>query len=562
MKYSELAEIYEKLQEVSAKLKKTEIISNLLKKTPSKLLPKVVRLIRGSVFSGYSEEELGVADKLMIRAISKAYGIETKDIVKKFKEIGDLGLCSEYFNKIKKQRTLRKKDLTIDDVFEDIQKISKQSGAGSQEKKLSIISGLLAQSKPKESKYIVRTILGQLRVGVAAGIIRDSIAKAFDIESKDVEAAFSLFPDYGELAEKIKERGKSALKDIKVKIGKPTKVMLAIKSPDLETALKNAKSPVLEFKYDGMRAQIQKQDDKIWIFTRRLENVTNQFPDLVKLAKEGIKSNKCIVEGEVLAINPKTKKPLPFQKLSQRIQRKYDIDKMKKEIPVQLNLFDIVYLNGKSLINKKLRERIKILEKIIKPIKGKFQIAKRIETSNLKRAKKFYKDALSKGHEGIIVKNLNAKYKTGRHVGYWWKVKPTLENLDLTIIGATWGTGKRAGWLGSLILGCKKDSEFLPCGMLGTGVKEKEGKGVTFKELTKMLRSNIIKEKGNKVKIKPKIVIEVAYEEIQKSPNYKSGYALRFPRFIRLRPDKSIKEVDSLSRIKRLYNIQKGKTRK
>jgi DNA ligase-1 len=207
MKYSILADNYEKLEKISAKLEKTRIVSELLKKTPKELLPKVVLLLSGRVFPSWSEEELGVANQLMIKSISKAYGINEKEIVRLFKKTGDLGLTVEDLSKKKKQATLGKKELTVDKVFENLQLIAKQTGKGSQERKMNLVSELLSPADPKESRYIVRTVLGQLRVGVAEGIIRDSIAKAFDVSPKIVENAWFLNPDYGEIARIAKEKG-------------------------------------------------------------------------------------------------------------------------------------------------------------------------------------------------------------------------------------------------------------------------------------------------------------------------------------------------------------------
>lgn len=309
---------------------------------------------------------------------------------------------------------------------------------------------------------------------------------------------------------------------------------------------------------------IEKKGDQIWLYTRRLENVTEQFPDLVKLCKN-INARECIIEGETLAVDKKTGKPTPFQCLSQRIHRKYDIQQMTKEIPIQVNLFDIVYLNGKLLFDLPLKTRRAILEKNITQIQGKFQLSYALVTKDLKKAEQFYKQALAAGQEGLMVKNLDAKYVPGRRVaGGWLKVKPLMETLDLAIVGATWGTGKRTGWLGSFILACRDPDtgEFLECGMLGTGVKEKVTKpeDVTLGQMTELLKEHIEFEKDNTVKIKPKILIEVAYEEIQKSPTYSSGYALRFPRFIRLRHmEKPPEETDTIQRIEHLYKIQKGK---
>jgi len=564
MKYSVLAETYEKLEKISSKLEKTHIVSQLLKETSTELVPKVVLLLNGGVFPSWSEEELGVANQLMIRSIAKAYGIHVDDVVKTFKKTGDLGKTVEEFGKNRKQTILGRKELTVDKLFENMRSIAKQTGEGSQERKLNLVAELLAQASSKEARYIVRTILGELRVGVAEGIVRDAIAESFNVLPEEVENAWFLNPDYGEIAKLAKEKGKAGLKKVKIELGKPIMVLLAEKAPSLEDAVKSFDKVALEFKYDGARFLVHKKDDKVWIFTRRLENVTKAFPDVVNLCKKYILSKNCIVDGEALAINPKTGKPLPFQRLSQRIKRKYDIEKAIKEIPIQLNFFDIVYLNGKILFDLPLEKRRKILKETIKEIPGKIQLAKQLVTKDLKQADNFYKEALEAGQEGLIVKNLEAKYQPGRRVaGGWLKVKPVLESLDLVIMGATWGTGKRVGWLGSYILGCRDPDtgKFLECGMLGTGVKEKktESEDVTLADLTKLLKPYIESEKGNGVKIRPKIVIEVSYEEIQKSPTYASGLALRFPRFLRIRWDKGPDEADDLDRVKKIFENQKGR---
>lgn len=555
MDYKTLADVYENLEKHSSKIKKTEIVANLLEKTPSSKLSNVVLLLIGRVFPAYSQEELGIATKMMTKAIAKATGFKDEEIVKKFKSTGDLGLVAEQCTKSKKQTTLSKKKLIIDDVFEDLKKLPSITGKGSQEKKLRLIARLLSSAKPKEARYIVRTTLGTLRVGVAEGILRDAIAKAFKVDAKIVEEAWNTQPDYGEIAKIAKDRGERGLKKVRLKVGTSVQVLLAEKAPDLETALKKFDRVALEYKYDGARVQIHKDGDKITLFTRRLENVTRQFPDLVKFAKKGLKPKKCIVDGEILGINPRTDKPLPFQQLSQRIQRKYDIEKMVKETPIQTNLFDVIYVNGKELFNKPFVERRATLKKIVKPIPKKFQLAKQLVTKDLKKAEKFYKSAIAANQEGLIVKNLDSKYQPGRRVGYWLKVKPKMENLDLVIIGAEWGRGRRAKWLSSFILACRNPNtgEFLPCGMMGTGLTDNQ-----FKEMTQKLEPLIVEEHGRRVEVKPKIVVEVGYEEIQLSPNYKSGYALRFPRLIRERTqDKGPNEADTLKRLKKIFASQR-----
>jgi DNA ligase-1 len=356
---------------------------------------------------------------------------------------------------------------------------------------MNLIAELLSQAKPKEAKYIVRTILGQLRIGVAEGIIRDAISEAFNVSADHVENAWYLNPDYGEIAKIAKQKGEKGLEEVKIEIGRPIMVLLAEKAPSLEDAMNSFEEVALEYKYDGARMLIHKKDDKIWIFTRRLENITKAFPDVVEVCRKNLKAKECIIDGECLAIDRKTGKPLPFQMLSQRIKRKYDIGETSKEIPVELNVFDIIYLEGKTLFDLTFKERRKLLAKNIKEVPGKIRLSEELITKDLKKANAFYEQALKEGQEGLIVKNLGAKYHPGRRVsGGWLKVKPVLESLDLVISGATWGTGKRAGWLGSFILACRDPNTgvFLECGMMGTGVKEKKTveTDVTFKDLTKI----------------------------------------------------------------------------
>lgn len=560
MDYERLSEYYERLEHTSSKLGKRDIIAEILKETPDNELEKVVLLLTGRVFPSHSSEELGIASKMMIRAIQKSTGFSESKIVKEFKISGDLGIVAEKLVKSKKQATLMKRKLDVDCVYKKLRKLSDVSGVGSQEIKLNIIAELLSSAKPKEAKYIARTALSTLRIGVAQGILRDSISKTFEVDADLVERAWNRLPDYGEIARIAKTKGNRGLESVKVKLGTSVQVLLAEKAEDLESALKKFENPSIEIKYDGARVQIHKDGGKITLFTRRLEDVTNQFPDLVKMAKKAIKSEKCILDSEMVGVDKKTGKHLPFQELSQRIQRKYDIDKMIEKLPIQVFLFDMIYCDGKMLFDVPLIERRKMLEKAVVPIKGKFVFADQLVTNDLKKANNFYEKSIKDGYEGVMVKNLDSEYQPGRRVGYWLKVKPIMEPLDLVIIGAEWGTGKRANWLSTFILALidEKSGNFLSCGMMGTGLSDDE-----FKTMTDKLKPLILKEEGRSVVLEPEIVIEVGYEEIQKSPKYESGFALRFPRMIRDRSsDKSAKDADTLERISRLYNSQKGRGNK
>jgi DNA ligase-1 len=564
MDYSILADTYERLESISSKLAKTDILAELFKKTPSEELPKVVLLVQGIVFPYFSGNELGIATQMMMKTIAKASGFKEEFVEEKFKKSGDLGLVAEEVIKSKKQATLLKRKLTIDFIFSNLQQLAFITGSGSQEKKLKLIAELLVSAKPKEAIYIVRTILGELRVGAAEGIIRDAIVRAFLIKESStkeekngltdaVDYSYNILSDFGEVAKIAKEKGISGLRKANVKLGHPIQVMLGEKAESIKEITDKFGKVAAEYKYDGMRAQIHKKGNEVWIFTRRLEDVSKQFPDLVELCRKGLKARECIVEGEVLGMNTKTNEPLPFQQLSQRIQRKYDIEEIAKQIPIQLNLFDILYLNGEMLVDKKFFERRKILEKNIKTIPKKVQLVKQLVSDDVKVLDKFYKEALSAKQEGLFLKVLDSQYVFGRHVGGWYKIKPIMETLDLVIIGATWGEGARVKWLSSYVVAVKDPStgKFLECGMMSTGLTEEE-----YENMTKTLQSLIMKSKGRTVEIKPKIVVEVGYQEIQKSPNYESGFALRFPRLIKIRPDKGLEDIDTIERLEDLYKSQ------
>ena len=349
------------------------------------------------------------------------------------------------------------------------------------------------------------------------------------------------------------------LANLKLDTQKPIKAMLAQKAKDVNEAFETVGRPAaIEYKYDGFRMIIGKNNDKITIHTRRLENVTNQFPEVARLIRENIKAESCIIDGEAVGYDPKTKKYVAFQNISQRIKRKYDIEKMAKEIPIELNIFDIVYYNGKSMIKEPFIERRKAIEKIVKPKEFHIRLAEQTITGKDSEAEKFYKKSLNAGNEGVMFKNLNAIYKPGSRVGTWIKLKPIMETLDLVIVAAEWGEGKRAGWLTSFTLAVidKDTDEFLEIGKFGTGIKEKEELGASFEQLTQLLKPNIISEKGKNTRIKPNLVVEISFEEIQKSPSYSSGYALRFPRLVRIREDRSPDEASSLEQVEKMYKEQ------
>jgi DNA ligase-1 len=537
------------LEDKSGRLEMTDIIAGFLSGVPEESLPVVCQFIRGEVFPIWMGVELGIAGKLMVKSLSTSSGLKEEDIEKLIRDTGDAGLVAEQVLVKKSQTTLFAEPLTLEKVYENLSKAASLEGKGAQDKKMSYVQELLSNATPVESRYLVRLILGELRLGVGDGIIRDALAKAFSVDADLIEQAYNYTSDLGEVARAAKSGGSVSLKSIVITPMRPIKVMLAQKAESIGGILGELKTAAFEVKYDGARVQIHKDHGKVELYTRRLENVTKQFPEIVKSSLEDINAEKAIVEGEIVAIrSTDDRRPRPFQDLSRRIKRKYEIAQMVKKIPVEVNLFDIIYLNGEPVIEKPFRERRSLLEGIVSSMES-FRLSEQLITGDEDSAEDFYENALSSGHEGVMVKNLDAPYKPGSRVGYMYKIKPVMESLDLIITGATWGEGRRAHWLASFLLSVydQGKGEFLEIGRLGTGLSD-----LQFGEMTELLRPLILEEKGVDVKIKPKVVVEVDYEEIQHSTTYSSGYALRFPRLVRIRGDKGQMDADTTERIDEL----------
>lgn len=581
MKYMKLVKIYEELEKTTKRLEKTHILAEFLKTIDIENLPIITLLLQGKLFPSYDENKIGVASRLILKAINTATGISASKVEHEWKKTGDLGIVAENLIKQKKQSTLVSHELYTKKVFENLRKLASLQGPGTVDRKIRLIAELLTSAKQLEAKYIVRTILEELRVGVGEGSLRDAIVWAFfghkiglkylsenkiEIKSREeynnyvnaVQRAYDLTNDFSSVAQSAKKGSLRGLKEMSISIFRPLKVMLALKIKDIEEGFERCGKPLdVEYKIDGFRIQAHKKDNKIKLFTRRLEDVTKQFPDVVEYIKKNVKGHSFILDSEAAGFDPKTEKYLPFQKISQRIRRKYNIPEMAKQFPVELNVFDILYYNGENLLNEDFNKRRNLIEKIVKNQKRKIVVVKNLITSNAKEIEKFYKESINGGNEGVMLKKLDAPYKPGARVGFMVKLKGKMETLDLVIVGAQWGEGKRAKWLSSFVLACKHRDNFLEIGKMGTGIKEKAEEGTSFGELTKILKPLILSEKGKNVTIKPKIVVEVDYEEIQKSPTYSSGYALRFPRLFRLRMDKSPQDASTSSFVNDLYHSQK-----
>ena len=562
MNYKKLAEVYEALGGTTKRLEKIDILSKFLKQLDESDRD-ILYLLLGDIYPEYDERKIGISNQLTIKAISKATGIDEKNVINKWKEIGDLGKVAEVLILKKSQSTLHKYVLTTEKVLENLRKLPGLEGKGTVGKKISLITELLTSASPVEALYLTRTLIGDLRIGVKESTVRNAMAAAFFDSEKDaikkIQDAIDKSNDLAAVFDVTRERKLGGFDELQLQVGKPVKVMLAQKAKSIKDAFEAVGKPcAIEYKYDGFRLVIHKKGGNIILFTRRLENVTKQFPEVVEYVKKYVKGNSFILDSEAVGFHKKTKEYKPFQEISQRIKRKYDIERLQNELPVEINVFDILYYNGKSFLNEPFEKRTALIKKIIRNHPYKIIHAKQIITSDEKRAEEFYRQSLKNNQEGVMFKNLKTVYQPGGRVGHMLKVKPEEKDLDLVITGGIYGTGKRSGWLSSFILSCRdKNGKLLEIGKVGTGIKEKAEMGISFKELTEKLKPHITEEKGKKVKIKPKIVVSITYQEIQKSPNYSSGFALRFPRFTALRPDKPLSEIADLKEVESDFKSQK-----
>ncbi len=553
MLYSEFALIYEKLSATSKRLEKIKILAEFIGKLNG--TEEFSYLLRGRVFPDYDSRELGISTQIVLKAISRATGVSVEEVINLFKKTGDLGNVAFSIFEKHKQNSLFSKNLSVEHVFTTLRKIGEINGKGAIDRKLVLISELLISSKPVEARYIIRTLLSDLRIGVADAVLIESINLNFFSGKKEtlekVQRAYDLLTDFAEVL-KLCGKGIESIEHVSLIPGRPTNVMLAVKVLNISEAFEVCGKPAaFEHKYDGFRTLISSDGKNIRIFTRRLEDVTNQFPDIVSFVKEHVQAKKFIIDAEAVGYDSKTEKYLPFESVSQRIKRKYDIVELSKKLPIELNVFDVLYLDGRSVVELSFKERRKILEKIIDEVPYKIKLATQLITDDENEADKFYRSALKIGEEGVMIKNLNSAYVSGRYVGTMAKLKPIVEDLDLVIVGAEYGTGKRAGGLTSFIVAVRDGDKFLEIGKVSSGLKEKESEGTSYGEIDKLLQPLIISENSDSVRVKPKIVVSVTYQNIQPSPSYSSGFALRFPRVTHYRPDKDLKDIASLEDIKR-----------
>ncbi|WP_334114750.1 ATP-dependent DNA ligase [Methanothrix soehngenii] len=545
------AELCQRVEGVSGSLEKVDLVAAFLKNLDDDELAVASGFIMGDLFSPSMDLVMGVGPSILYEAMARACGCSTERISDMLRATGDPGLVASAAVDKKKPigfaAFIKDEPLSIKEVYQRLVAVARASGKGSQDAKVKNLQYLFSQATPLEAQYIARLAIEDMRIGIGEGGVRDAIAQAFSQDASKVERAYNLTNDIGLVAVNAR---KGTLADLSVLINHPIKMMLAQVGEGISASMQELGSAAIEWKYDGARVQIHKDGKRVRIFSRRLEDVTRSLPEIVRLAQE-VRADKAILDGEVVAIG-KDSRPLAFQEILKRFRRKYNVEKQAKETPLHLFLFDLIYLDGQSTVDLPLTRRRELLEGIADPS----ILADQVISDSVQKAEEIYHQALEKGHEGLILKNSMSVYAPGKRGKNWLKIKPVMETLDLAVIGAKWGEGRRASFLGSYRLACLDEatSKLLDIGWVATGLTDE-----ALAELTELFRELILVQNGMEVELKPAVIFEVAYEEIQKSQSYSSGYALRFPRLVRVRDDKSLEEADSLERVESLYRVQRGR---
>ncbi len=567
MTLRELAEYFHRLEQTTSRLEMADILRDLLERAEGEEVDKVVYLTLGELMPPFRGVEFGISEKLAIEALSKACGVKVKTIEGLYKERGDLGEIAQELIK------WQGRSLSLLKVYQELLDIALTRGT--LDKVMRLIN-LLKGLSGFEAKYAIRIIVGKLRLGVGDATIIDalSLLAGYKDLKQTIERAYNLCSDIGLVAKKLKEGGISALEDFKIQVGYPIRMALAERVSSAEEIIKKLGRCALEVKYDGFRLQVHKEDQKVEIYSRNLERMTEMFPDIVKGILEDLSFKYVILEGEALAINEETGEFYPFQITIQR-KRKYGIEEYSKEYPLKLFCFDLLYLEGEDYTVKPFIERRRKLEEVLRKT-NTLKLSEMIITDQVKEVENFFEEAITRGLEGIMAKRLDAPYTAGSRNFNWIKLKRSYkgslaDTIDVVILGYYYGKGARSKLgIGGVLVGVydpQRDT-FKTVSKVGSGFTEEE-----WIKLKKLLDEIKLEHKHARVDslisadvwVEPRYVITVRSDEITRSPLHTAGrtieepgYALRFPRAVSfIREDKAPEDANTVEEIKRLYELQR-----
>lgn len=576
MTFKKLAEYFEKLEGTSSRLSLIDILAELFKEVKLDEVAKVSYLIQGRVAPFFAPLEIGMAEKSVAASIARAYGVEREEVLKEYGRAGDLGIVAE---KLNTESRIQNTELSVSDIFDELTKIANSSGEGSVERKQAALSGLLEKSSPIEAKHLVRIPLGTSRLGIGDPTVLDgfALAKLGDRSKRKVlETAYNRVSDLGLIGETLWKGGEKAVEELQVTFGRPIRSQLCERITDPKTILeKYGGSAHAQYKYDGFRVQIHKKGKEVRLFSRNLEETTPMFPDLIKGVLSQVKADSIILDSEAIAFNPDSEEFLPFQETTKR-RRKHGIEESAKALPLKAFVFDVMYLNGKSLMNVPLTERLGHLVTQVKG--GEVLIPNEGEiVTTPERMTELFEDALTQGLEGLITKRPDSSYEAGARNFNWIKLKrhsseELRDTIDCVILGYIYGRGKRSSFgAGALLVGVydKESDSFVTVSRIGTGLTDDE-----WREIHKRADKIKVDKKPARVSsvitpsvwIAPEIVIEVLADEITRSPIHTAGktetepgYALRFPRLVKFREaDKVAEDATTVDELIKMYS-QQGK---
>lgn len=587
MKFSELASFMKSIEETPSRNAMTEILSRLFAKTTALEIGNTCYLLQGRVAPLYEAIEFGMADKLMIRAIAQAYATDVASVTHIFKEAGDLGIAAEQL--ANRQSRLpsgeagimsHEKTPTVSDVFAALLSVATLGGAGSQDGKIEQISALLNTSNPLSVRYIVKITLDKLRLGFSDMTILDSFSWMLSGDKShrvELERAFNVRPDIGFIAETIKTHGIKGLETVHAKVGAPILAALCQRIPTADEMIEKMGEVAVEPKYDGVRTQIhfkrQGAGDKgqegqfIRTFSRNLENTTAMYPELSGLSDE-LDVTDVILDCEAVGIDEKSGKLASFQETMTR-KRKHDIEEVSKRMPLKFFVFDILYLNGKELLHVPLSERKALLKRVVRE-KKLLSLSPFLLTSNPQELRDYHDEQIQKGLEGVVIKKWNSGYEPGRKNYSWVKFKEEegkagklTDTIDAVVMGYSRGEGKRSGFgIGMFLVGVRTEEGFVTVTKIGTGVTDE-----MWKTLNSSLESIHVNEQPKEylyvnkmfapdVWVAPKIVVEIAGDDLTKSSTHGAGIAVRFPRLVRVRDDKSPDQATTVEELQGMFANQ------
>ena len=578
MEFSIISEMFEMMEKTTKRIELTNILVELLKKTPKKIIPNVVYLLQGIIRPNFEGVELGIAEKLAIRAISKSAGLPIKKIEDDYREGGDLGLTASNILKIKTQTTFTAEKITVERVYETLFKIAKLEGKGSQDLKMKYIASLLNDATPLEAKFVLKILLGTLRLGIAENTVMDALAIAFTGKKENrvqIENAYNVSSDLGKVSLIVATDGIDEIKKFKISLFSPIRPMLADRVQSEKDVIKKMPEQfIAEYKLDGERVQIHKQSDKIVLFSRRLENITQYYPDIVERIGKTLNVNEGVFEAEIVPVNENTGEFLPFQELMHR-RRKHKLDKAVSQYPITVNFFDVLYYDKKDCLNLECSERRKILEQIVHEDNFS-KLVPMLFVKNENEIEDFLENSINAGCEGLMLKAPNAPYRAGMRGSNWLKLKREYRNelgdsLDLIVIGAYFGRGRRTGLYGTLLLATynpEKDNLPSIC-KVGTGFTDEsldQLYQILSNKVTLKKNPRIVSEMEADIWFEPELVLEIVASEITLSPIHKtgldlirksSGFALRFPKFTgKIRYEKAVEDASTGEEVFALYKRQ------